>query len=232
MSYRMKTKAVVTAGLCAALTLTGASVALAEGVANNQAVGAAASSVGSVTVSNQSDLRAALENNDVVSITLSGDISFSEEWDPIVIAKGRTLVIDGAGHTISGMKVTKGVLKPNGSGVAGDGGSCDYYCGFIGNSGGNLTIKDLAFNGADVDINPLDVDAKSTGSSIIAVVVANNTGQLVMENVSVENSVTRGYTKVGILHGFTQESGSAEFTKCSMANTTTVLEADGTDSEP
>ncbi|WP_367281228.1 S-layer homology domain-containing protein [Collinsella tanakaei] len=227
----MKTKAVVTAGLCAALTLTGASVALAEGVANNQAVGAAASSVGSVTVSNQSDLRAALENNDVVSITLSGDISFSEEWDPIVIAKGRTLVIDGAGHTISGMKVTKGVLKPNGSGVAGDGGSCNYYCGFIGNSGGNLTIKDLAFNGADVDINPLDVDAKSTGSSIIAVVVANNTGQLVMENVSVENSVTRGYTKVGILHGFTKESGSAEFTKCSMANTTTVLEADGTDSE-
>lgn len=125
MSYRMKTKAVVTAGLCAALTLTGASVALAEGVANNQAVGAAASSVGSVTVSNQFDLRAALENNDVVSITLSGDISFSEEWDPIVIAEGRTLVIDGAGHTISGMKATKSVLKPNGSGVAGDGGSCD-----------------------------------------------------------------------------------------------------------
>lgn len=32
MSYKMRTKVVVTAGLCAALSLTGASVALAESI--------------------------------------------------------------------------------------------------------------------------------------------------------------------------------------------------------
>ena len=230
MSYKMRTKVVVTAGLCAALSLTGASVALAESIPVAQTGDATESNSNAVTVTNQSDLRSALEDSSVTSIVLGDDITFNEEWFPIVVKAGRTLVIDGAGHAISGMRVNKGVLKPSGSGIPGDGGSCDYYCGFIGDSRGNLTIKNLMFSDAEVDINPLDVNDKSTGSSVIAVAVANNGGKLVMENVSVENSVVRGYTKVGILHGFTQ-GGRAEFTKCSISDTTTVLEADGTDPE-
>lgn len=44
------------------------------------------------------------------------------------------------------------------------------------------------------------------------------------------NSTVRGYTKVGLLHGFTQ-SGSFVANKCSVTNSHVVLEADGTDPE-
>lgn len=70
----------------------------------------------------------------------------------------------------------------------------------------------------------------STGSSILAVVVANNTGTLTYNNVNVVDSTVRGYTQVGLLHGFTQ-SGSFVANKCSVTNSHVVLEADGTDPE-
>ena len=111
MPYKIRTKAVVTAGLCAALTLSGASVALADNYSAELANGAAEQNAGSVTVTNQSDLRSALEDSSVTSIVLGDDITFNEEWSPIVVKAGRTLVIDGAGHAISGMRVNKGVLS-------------------------------------------------------------------------------------------------------------------------
>ena len=184
------------------------------------------------TVSSREELETALNNSSVSTINIDSNIDMGTEyWTPAEI--GRELTINGQNHKILNMKVNAGVLKPSGSGIAGDGGSCDYYAGFIGNNktNTNLTIQNLTFSGAMVDIDPLTINAKSTGSSILAVVVANNNGELVYNNVNVEDSTVRGYSKVGLLHGFTQKGGSFVANKCSVENSYVVLEADGSDKE-
>ena len=211
-----KSKALlVLVALCVALALT-ATTALAES--------------GTVDVDTQDELRTALENDSITQINITNDIYLNNGyWEPVTVE--RNLTINGGNHTIFNMKVNAGILKPSGSGVAGDGGSCDYYAGFIGDNKASLTINDLSFSDAFVDIDPLTVSEKSTGSSVIAVVCANNTGSLVYNNVNVDSSEVRGYTKVGLLHGFTQNSGSFIANQCSVTNSKVVLEADGTDKE-
>ena len=180
-------------------------------------------------VSSREELEAALKDPSVSTININSDIDMGTEyWTPAEIE--RELTINGQDHKILNMKVNAGVLKPSGSGVAGDGGSCDYYAGFIGSNKNNtkLTINDLNFSGAMVDIDPLTINANSTGSSILAVVVANNSGELTYNNVNVVGSTVRGYSKVGLLHGFTQNNGSFVANKCSVENSQVVLEADGT----
>ena len=183
-------------------------------------------------VSSREELEAALKDPSVSTININSDIDMGTEyWTPAEIE--RELTINGQDHKILNMKVNAGVLKPSGSGVAGDGGSCDYYAGFIGSNKNNtkLTINDLNFSGAMVDIDPLTINANSTGSSILAVVVANNSGELTYNNVNVVGSTVRGYSKVGLLHGFTQNNGSFVANKCSVENSQVVLEADGSDKE-
>ena len=183
------------------------------------------------TVTNREELEEALLNTSVSTIIIANNIDMGTDmWTPAVIE--RPLVINGQENQILNMKVNAGVLKPSGTGVAGDGGSCDYYAGFIGNNKSTLTINDLSFSNAEVDIDPLTVNMKSTGSSILAVVCANNSGgTLTYNNVSVDSSVVRGYTKVGILHGFSQDNGKFTANKCSVTNCDVVLEADGSDKE-
>ena len=179
-------------------------------------------------VATRKELQSALENETVSRIVLTGDIEMEDApWLPVVI--DRDLTIDGDNYEIVGLSVTAYALESDGSGIAGTGSSCDYYSGFIGWNKENLTINNLDFSHAEVDIKPLS--EKSTGSSILAVVCANNTGTLVYNNVNVVDSVVRGYTKVGILHGFTQGNGSFLANQCSVEDSTVVLEADGTDPE-
>ena len=135
-----------------------------------------------VSVSTRSDFKAALENKDVSRIILTENIDFGAEvWYPVVV--DRNLTIEGNNHVISNLKVTDYALQSDGSGIAGTGSSCDYYSGFIGWNKADLTINNLKFDNAKVDIDPLS--DKSTGSSILAVVVANNTGKLVYNHVDV-----------------------------------------------
>ena len=183
-------------------------------------------------VSSRAELETALKNSAITRIELSDDIDLSDaDWIGVVVDSGRELVINGNNHTITGLKSYKAAKGPNGSGIAGDGGSCDYYNGWIAWNKGTLTINDLNFEGAYVDTNPLTTDKNSTGSSILAVVVANNTGELIYNNVNVNNSEVRGYTKVGILLGFTQGDGTTTIKNSSVTNSKVVLEADGTDPE-
>lgn len=178
------------------------------------------------SVSTRKDLESALQDSSVTKINLAANIDMGEDaWYPVVI--DRDLIIDGQNHVISGLKVTDYALQSDGSGVAGTGSSCDYYSGFIGWNKKNLTINNLSFENSEVDINPLSKE--STGSSILAVVVANNTGSLIYNDVTVTGSIVRGYTKVGILHGFTQGAGSFVANHCSIENSEVVLEADGKD---
>lgn len=187
----------------------------------------------SATVSTQDELLTALNDASITEITLTKDIALTGAWTPVEIAQGRTLVINGAGNTISDLKVTGGILAPSGSGVAGDGHSCDYYAAFIGVNKGTLTINNLKFTNADVDIKPVTVSLASTGSSMISVVCANNAGDMVYNDVEVQNCVVRGYTKVGLLNGFTSpaKTGSFVANHCAIVNCEVVVEADGTDPE-
>ena len=187
----------------------------------------------SATVSTQDELLTALNDASITEITLTKDIALTGAWTPVEIAQGRTLVINGAGNTISDLKVTGGILAPSGSGVAGDGHSCDYYAAFIGVNKGTLTINNLKFTNADVDIKPVTVSLASTGSSMISVVCAKNAGDMVYNDVEVQNCVVRGYTKVGLLNGFTSpaKTGSFVANHCAIVNCEVVVEADGTDPE-
>lgn len=183
-------------------------------------------------VSSREELETALKNPAITRIELTDDIDLSgAEWIGVVVDSGRELVINGNNHTITGLKSYKAAKGPNGSGIAGDGGSCDYYNGWIAWNEGTLTINDLNFEGAYVDTKSLTTAKKSTGSSILAVVVANNTGELIYNNVNVNSSEVRGYTKVGILLGFTQDDGTTTINNSSVTNSKVVLEADGTDPE-
>ncbi len=183
-------------------------------------------------VSSREELIEAFSNEAVTEINITQNIDLADAvWKGITIGVGRNLTVNGNGYTILNMTVLEGALLPSGSGIAGDGGSCDYYAGWIANNKGTLTINDLKFANAKVDVDPVTTGSKSTGSSILAVVVANNTGTLVYNDVDVNNSIIRGYTKVGALHGFSQQSGSFTANHCSVTNTTVELEADGTDPE-
>ncbi|WP_281628368.1 InlB B-repeat-containing protein [Traorella massiliensis] len=187
---------------------------------------------GVANVATRTELTDALNDDSITEINLTANIDLKdEEWVGVQISAGRTLTINGNGHTILNMKSYKAAMGPNGSGIAGDGGSCDYYNGWIANNLGTLTINNLKFSNALVDTNPLTTAKNSTGFSILAVVVANNTGKLVYNNVDVDSSTVRGYTKVGVLHGFTQGNGTFTANQCSVTNSEVVLEADGTDSE-
>ena len=202
--------------LCMLLTLVAPAAFAAE---------PSAAAENSAVVATQAELRAALDNQEITSIVLSGDIAFTEVWAPAVVEAGRTLTIDGAGHTISDMVVT-GYLLESTPGPQGGGGNCDYYSGFIGNNYGTLTVNNLKFTNALVD---MEVSSPtSEGSSILAVVCANNQGGTVVYNdVEVDNSVVKGYTKAGILHGFTQGAGTFTANHCAVTNCEVIVEADG-----
>ena len=183
-------------------------------------------------VSSREELEAALKDSSVSTINIDRNIDMGDtDWNGVQIEKGRTLVINGNDNTISGLKVHKAYMGPNGSGIPGDGGSADYYTAWIADNKGTLTINDLTFSDAEIDANPLTTEKQSTGSSILAVVVANNSGELTYNNVNVVGSTVRGYSKVGLLHGFTQNNGSFVANKCSVENSQVVLEADGSDKE-
>ncbi|HIV02056.1 MAG TPA: S-layer homology domain-containing protein [Candidatus Aphodoplasma excrementigallinarum] len=202
--------------LCMLLTLAAPAAFAAE---------PSATAENSAVVATQAELRAALDNQEITSIVLSGDIAFTEVWTPAVVEAGRTLTIDGAGYTISDM-VVNGYLLESTPGPQGGGGNCDYYSGFIGNNFGTLTVNNLKFTNALVDMEVSSPE--SEGSSILAVVCANNQGGTVVYNdVEVDNSVVKGYTKAGILHGFTQGAGTFTANHCAVTNCEVVVEADG-----
>ena len=181
-------------------------------------------------VNSRDELYRAMEDTTVSRIELGTNIDMgSEKWAPVTIAADRVLTIDGKGFTISNLTVANYTVPSDGSGVAGTGSSCDYYSGFVGNNSGNLTIENIKFFKAEIDVAPLTEN--STGSSILAVVCANNNGNLEYNNVTVDNCIVRGYTKVGILHGFSQDGGKFTANQCTVTNCEVVLEADGTDKE-
>ncbi len=133
-----------------------------------------------------------------VNITQNIDLG-AYLWEPMDVSD---ITIDGESHTISNMLVRSCV----GTGL--------YGAGFIGSTSG-IAVKNLAFDGADVDFAEYE---KSNGSGLHcgnqgAVVVGRTYGSATFENVSVTNSTVYGYGKIGCLLGYAEENPVA-FKNC------------------
>ena len=143
------------------------------------------------------------------TLNLANDVDLGEYlWKPINGYKRLSgIVVNGNGHTIRNMKV-RGCTN-----------SSLYGAGFIGDINGAVTVKDIAFDGADVFfVN----DAKPQFAGNVGGIVLGYTyGTTLFENVSVTNSSIWGYGKIGILLGMGADPGvKVTFKDCVSKNNT------------
>ena len=132
---------------------------------------------------------------DGATIGLAEDIDLSADyWTPLDLAK--ELTIDGNNHVISGLKTQAGILAPKEGSVPGDGHNCYYYAGFIGRNTKPLTVKNLTFKNANVEITSPE-GVEENGSSSLAVVCGYNGAAITIENVVIDNCRVAGMQKIG-----------------------------------
>lgn len=112
-------------------------------------------------------------------------------WRPINYLNG--LTINGNGHTIKNLLVRS---CTNSKG---------YGFGFIGDAKGVFTIKDLAFDGANVAMSK-GYETYFVGN-VGGIVVAYTYGTTLFENVTVTNSNIYGYGKIGCILGMGADPG-------------------------
>ena len=146
------------------------------------------------------------------TLDLTNDVDLGEYlWKPINGYKRLSgIVVNGNGHTIRNMKVRGYTISSDNS---------LYGAGFIGDINGAVTVKDIAFDGADVFfVN----DAKPQFAGNVGGVVLGYTyGTTLFENVTVTNSSIWGYGKIGILLGMGADPGvKVTFKDCVSKNNT------------
>ena len=146
------------------------------------------------------------------TLDLANDVDLGEYlWKPINGYKRLSgIVVNGNGHTIRNMKVR---------GCTNSSDNSRYGAGFIGDINGAVTVKDIAFDGADVFFAN---DAKPQFAGNVGGVVLGYTyGTTLFENVSVTNSSIWGYGKIGILLGMGADPGvKVTFKDCVSKNNT------------
>ena len=143
------------------------------------------------------------------TVNITADIDLAEHlWKPIKgHGKMSGITINGNGHTISNMMVRS---CTNTSG---------YGAGFIGDTSGAITIKNLNFDGADVFF--IDYAKKQYYGNVGGIVMGYTYGTTVFENVSVTNSEIWGFGKIGIMLGMGADPGvSVTFRDCVSKNNT------------
>ena len=140
------------------------------------------------------------------TVNIVEDIDLGEGfWKPIN-SWGRltNATIDGNGHTISNMTV-RSCTDTSG-----------YGAGFIGNTDGAITIKDVAFSKANVTFGYNDC-----WGNIGGIVMGYTYGTTLFENVSVTDSTIWGYGKIGCLLGMGADPGvKVTFKNCVSQNNT------------
>lgn len=129
-------------------------------------------------------------------------------WKPINGYKRLSgIVVNGNGHTIRNMKV-RGCTN-----------SSVYGVGFIGDINGAVTVKDIAFDGADVFF--VNYAKPQFAGNVGGIVLGYTYGTTLFENVSVTNSSIWGYGKIGILLGMGADPGvKVTFKDCVSKNNT------------
>ena len=143
------------------------------------------------------------------TLNLANDVDLGEYlWKPINGYKRLSgIVVNGNGHTIRNMKV-RGCTK-----------SSLYGAGFIGDINGAVTVKDIAFDGADVFF--VNYAKPQFAGNVGGIVLGYTYGTTLFENVSVTNSSIWGYGKIGILLGMGADPGvKVTFKDCVSKNNT------------
>ena len=143
------------------------------------------------------------------TLNLTNDVDLGEYlWKPINGYKRLSgIVVNGNGHTIRNMKV-RGCTN-----------SSLYGAGFIGDINGAVTVKDIAFDGADVFF--VNYAKPQFAGNVGGVVLGYTYGTTLFENVSVTNSSIWGYGKIGILLGMGADPGvKVTFKDCVSKNNT------------
>lgn len=143
------------------------------------------------------------------AISISGNLDMSAHyWVPINARNSQLSgsTIKGSGNAvISNLKIEKSVYS----------GNYNYYAGFIAQSVGALTIKDITFTSA------VSVD----NGSGVAIVLGLTYGNTLFENVKVLNSTVSAATKAGALVGFTGGNNATVTVKdCALKNVTVKAE--------
>jgi len=143
------------------------------------------------------------------TLNLANDVDLGEYlWKPINgYNRLSGIVVNGNGHTIRNMKV-RGCTN-----------SRVYGAGFIGDINGAVTVKDIAFDGADVYF--VNNAKPQFAGNVGGIVLGYTYGTTLFENVSVTNSSIWGYGKIGILLGMGADPGvKVTFKDCVSKNNT------------
>ena len=143
------------------------------------------------------------------TLDLANDADLGEYlWKPINgYNRLSGIVVNGNGHTIRNMKV-RGCTN-----------SSVYGAGFIGDINGAVTVKDIAFDGADVYF--VNNAKPQFAGNVGGIVLGYTYGTTLFENVSVTNSSIWGYGKIGILLGMGADPGvKVTFKDCVSKNNT------------
>ena len=143
------------------------------------------------------------------TLNLTNDADLGEYlWKPINgYNRLSGIVVNGNGHTIRNMKV-RGCTN-----------SSVYGAGFIGDINGAVTVKDIAFDGADVFF--VNYAKPQFAGNVGGIVLGYTYGTTLFENVSVTNSSIWGFGKIGILLGMGADPGvKVTFKDCVSKNNT------------
>ena len=143
------------------------------------------------------------------TLNLANDVDLGEYlWKPINgYNRLSGIVVNGNGHTIRNMKV-RGCTN-----------SRVYGAGFIGDINGAVTVKDIAFDGADGFV--VNYAQPQVAGNVGGVVLGYTYGTTLFENVSVTNSSIWGFGKIGILLGMGADPGvKVTFKDCVSKNNT------------
>ena len=143
------------------------------------------------------------------TLDLANDVDLGEYlWKPINGYKRLSgIVVNGNGHTIRNMKV-RGCTN-----------SSLYGAGFIGDINGAVTVKDIAFDGADVFF--VNYAKPQFAGNVGGIVLGYTYGTTLFENVTVTNSSIWGFGKIGILLGMGADPGvKVTFKDCVSKNNT------------
>ena len=143
------------------------------------------------------------------TLNLANDVDLGEYlWKPINGYKRLSgIVVNGNGHTIRNMKV-RGCTN-----------SSVYGAGFIGDINGAVTVKNIAFDGADVFF--VNYAKPQFAGNVGGIVLGYTYGTTLFENVSVTNSSIWGFGKIGILLGMGADPGvKVTFKDCVSKNNT------------
>ena len=134
-----------------------------------------------------------------VEVKLLDDVDLDgTDWTAVDVG---TITIDGQGHTIRNMRISKAS-------------SGNYGAGFIWNATGTLTIKNITFDKASV--------CKVYNShNVVGIVVGYTYGTTVFDHVKVTNSGVYGFGKVGVLLGMGADPGvKVTFGNCESTGNT------------